>query len=166
MTTSGRGNCRVCGRNISLRFDPDARTMVLRMHGYRSMIPYASPGCEGSKDAPAGKPSIRTLAQVLAPEDYNQAHALGVGRWEHAVSSGPTKQRPGDQPLPTKNDAPYVQDQVMAYIERRKQVGISRYGTALQPFNGRDALVDAFEEVIDLAQYLGQLIIERDGKLP
>lgn len=78
----------------------------------------------------------------------------------------PTKQRPGDQPLPTTNDQPYVQDQVMAYIERRKQVGISRYGTALQPNNGRDALMDAFEEVIDLAQYLAQVIIERDGKLP
>lgn len=76
------------------------------------------------------------------------------------------KQRPGDQPLPTVNDRPFVQDEVMAYIERRKQVGISRYGTALQPHNGRDALIDALEEVIDLCQYLAQLIIERDGKLP
>jgi hypothetical protein len=76
------------------------------------------------------------------------------------------KTRPGDQPIPIRNNSECVQDQVVRYIQRRKEVGIRRYGTALQPHNGRDALRDAFEEAIDLAQYLGQMIIERDGKLP
>lgn len=76
------------------------------------------------------------------------------------------KQRPGDQPLPEENDEPFVQDRLMAFIERRKQVGIERYGTALQPHNGRDAMLDAFEEAVDLAVYLAQVLIERDGKLP
>lgn len=76
----------------------------------------------------------------------------------------PTKQRVGDQPLPTKNDLPFVQDAVIADIETRKQVGIERYGTPLQAFNGRDALQDAYEEAIDLAMYLKQLIIERNNK--
>ena len=73
------------------------------------------------------------------------------------------KVRRGDQVLPTKNDLPFVQDAVIADIEARKQVGIERYGTPLQPFNGRDALQDAYEEAIDLAMYLKQLIIERDA---
>jgi len=75
-------------------------------------------------------------------------------------------QQDGDQPLPQVNDREPVQDQVIRYIRRRKEVGIKRYGTPLQPFNGRDALRDAFEEAVDLTQYLAQLIIERDGQLP
>lgn len=71
-----------------------------------------------------------------------------------------------EQPLPIVNDEVCVQDEVIAYIERRKAVGIERYGTVLQPHNGRDALIDAFEESIDLSQYLAQAIIERDGHLP
>lgn len=73
------------------------------------------------------------------------------------------KLRPGDQPLPIVNGQPFVQDAVIADIEARKQVGIERYGTPLQPFNGRDALRDAYEEAIDLTMYLKQLLIERDG---
>lgn len=75
----------------------------------------------------------------------------------------PTKTREGDQKLPNKNDYKFVQDLVIADIEARKQVGISRYGTALQPFNGRDALQDAYEEAIDLAMYLKQCILERNN---
>jgi len=30
------------------------------------------------------------------------------------------------------------------------------------PFNGRDALKDAYEEALDLAMYLKQAMIERD----
>lgn len=76
------------------------------------------------------------------------------------------RQRPGDQPQPERNQEPFVQDALVAYIDRRKAVGIERYGTALQPHNGRDALRDAFEEAVDLAVYLAQVIIERDGRLP
>lgn len=71
-----------------------------------------------------------------------------------------------EQPLPTVNDAPYIQDQLMEYIERRKQHGIETYGSALQPHNGRDALRDLFEELIDAVMYTGQLLVERDGVLP
>lgn len=69
--------------------------------------------------------------------------------------------REGDsQPLPTVHDGPCIQDQVIADIEARKQVGISRYGTALQPHNGRSALLDAYEECLDLACYLKQRLVE------
>jgi len=71
--------------------------------------------------------------------------------------------RPGDQPLPVPNDAPSVQSAVRADLDARERVGIERYGTPLQPNNGRDALRDAYEEALDLACYLKQAILERDG---
>jgi hypothetical protein len=75
--------------------------------------------------------------------------------------------RAGDaQPMPTVNDAPDIQSVVIADIEARRAVGIERYGTALQPHNGRDALVDAYEEAVDLAMYLRQRLVEQDTTVP
>jgi hypothetical protein len=68
-----------------------------------------------------------------------------------------------EQPMPTPNDAPSVQGMVIDDLTVRLQVGIQRYGTALQPHNGRDALRDAYEEALDLACYLRQAIAERDS---
>jgi hypothetical protein len=73
------------------------------------------------------------------------------------------KQREGDQPLPIVNDSPDIQSQVIADITARREVGIERYGTALQPRNGRDALRDAYEEALDLCMYLKQIMVERDA---
>jgi hypothetical protein len=56
-----------------------------------------------------------------------------------------------------------VVDLVVADMQARKALGAQRYGVALQPFNGRDALRDAYEEALDLAMYLKQAIMERDG---
>lgn len=47
----------------------------------------------------------------------------------------------------------------------RKEIGRERYGTVLQPFNGRDALRDAYEEALDLCQYLKQALVERETSL-
>ena len=67
-----------------------------------------------------------------------------------------------DQPNPVANDQPIVQAMVREDLHRREQLGIQRYGTPLQPFNGRDALTDAYEEALDLACYLRQALAERD----
>jgi hypothetical protein len=67
-----------------------------------------------------------------------------------------------EQPMPTPNDQPSVQGLVRDDLEQREQLGIARYGTPLQPHNGRDALRDAYEEALDLACYLRQVIAERD----
>lgn len=66
----------------------------------------------------------------------------------------PTKQRAGDQPLPTKNDHPVIQQLVREDLVGREQVGIKRYGSGLQPENDRDMLRDAYEEALDLTVYL------------
>ena len=74
----------------------------------------------------------------------------------------PTKQRPGDQPLPYRNNNPSIQDLVIEDIENRKHVGLERYGTLLQANNGRNALLDAYEEAIDLCMYLKQALVENE----
>lgn len=45
-------------------------------------------------------------------------------------------------------------------LQARVAVGIERYGTPLQAFNGRDADRDAYEETLDLIMYLAQRIEE------
>lgn len=72
------------------------------------------------------------------------------------------RRRRGDQPLPTTNDLPVVQELVIEDVRARLALGIERYGTGLQPHNGRDSLRDAYEEALDLACYLRQLLYERD----
>ena len=69
-----------------------------------------------------------------------------------------------DQPPPVRNEYPAIQDLVIADMAERKRVGIARYGVPLQPHNGRDALVDAYQESLDLTMYLRQMIYERGGK--
>ncbi len=66
------------------------------------------------------------------------------------------------QEFPTITDGPCVQDMVIDDIKTRKEVGKERYGTYLQPFNGRSALWDAYQEALDLCQYLRQLIYEEE----
>lgn len=66
-----------------------------------------------------------------------------------------------DQPPPQPSDRIDIQALVIRDIEDRRILGIERYGTPLQAFNGRDALVDAYQEALDLAIYLRQAIEER-----
>jgi len=47
-------------------------------------------------------------------------------------------------------------------MAERKQFGLRKYNSLLQPFNGRSFTQDAYEEVLDLAVYLrGKLEEER-----
>jgi hypothetical protein len=50
---------------------------------------------------------------------------------------------------------------VQADMEARRRMGIAKYGTPVQAGNGRRALVDAYDEVLDQAVYLRQEIEER-----
>ena len=56
--------------------------------------------------------------------------------------------------------------EVLRALSERAEAGKLKYGTYLETNNGRDALMDAFQESLDLSMYLAQAIMERDGKLP
>lgn len=68
------------------------------------------------------------------------------------------------QPSPVKNNLPAVWDLVLEDIAARDKMGQERYGTRLQPFNGRDMLRDVYEELLDAAVYIRAALFERDGK--
>lgn len=68
------------------------------------------------------------------------------------------------QPAPVANDLPSVWPLVIMDMANRDSVGRERYGVPLQPHNGRDALMDAYQEALDLCAYLKQALMERDGQ--
>jgi hypothetical protein len=67
-----------------------------------------------------------------------------------------------EQPDPTHNDSQSIWELVIQDMRERNALGKERYGTELQPFNGRKALVDAYQELLDLCVYLRQEIYERE----
>ena len=66
-----------------------------------------------------------------------------------------------DQPAPLASDGPPIVDLVVQDLEERKRIGTERYGMPLRAHNGRDALVDAYQEALDLTVYLRQALQER-----
>ena len=67
-----------------------------------------------------------------------------------------------DQPAPD-GGWDNVQALVREDLEARERVGTERYGRPLQLFNGRNAMVDAYQEVLDLACYLRQHLAEQEA---
>lgn len=67
-----------------------------------------------------------------------------------------------EQPPPIPNDERPVWEQVMEDMSARNQFGIKEYGVALQIFNGRNALQDAYEESLDKTVYLKQALLEQE----
>ena len=75
------------------------------------------------------------------------------------------------QPTPLENEHPAIWPLVQADVERNSvgilviadmwhQMGIAKYGTPLQPHNGRDPLVDAYQELLDGCVYAKQYCLE------
>jgi hypothetical protein len=66
------------------------------------------------------------------------------------------------QPAPIKTESEEdVWDLVIEDMKDRSVFGIKKYGTPLQVSNGRDSLVDAYQEALDLCVYLRQEIERR-----
>lgn len=54
-----------------------------------------------------------------------------------------------------------VLDLVLKDLQVRAEAGLYKYGTYLETYNGRDPLIDAYQEALDLCMYLRQCIQER-----
>lgn len=67
-------------------------------------------------------------------------------------------------PNPTPNDKPFVKDLVLKDLADRVQFGFNKYKTYLQPHNGRDALIDLYQEQWDALFYIRQLLFEKYGE--
>lgn len=68
------------------------------------------------------------------------------------------------EPNPTPNNYPHIWDLVLIDMKDRDNRASKKYGCHLQPFNNRDALIDAYQEALDLVVYLRQAIYERDNE--
>jgi hypothetical protein len=65
-----------------------------------------------------------------------------------------------DQPDPIHNEFPTCWESVIVKMRQRDTIGRKRYGTPLQPFNGRNSLRDLSEELLDAIVYSEQLQME------
>jgi hypothetical protein len=65
------------------------------------------------------------------------------------------------QPLPVPNAGPRIVDLVKADLDAKAGKGAAKYGVYLQAHNGRDPLIDLYQELLDGVQYLRQELEER-----
>ncbi|APG24082.1 hypothetical protein [Syntrophotalea acetylenica] len=74
----------------------------------------------------------------------------------------PSPQNPAatPQPMPTAGRRD-VLPEVIADLQSRDALGRQKYGTTLQTHNGRDPLMDAYQEQLDHCMYLKQALMER-----
>lgn len=82
------------------------------------------------------------------------------------MDEGKTKnERFGDrrEPAPGPGQGQPVWEMVIQDMKDRDEHGRHLYGVPLQAHNGRNALVDAYQEALDLAVYLRQVIAEHNG---
>ncbi len=68
------------------------------------------------------------------------------------------------EPPPKQSDSPPMWDLVVDDMKERDRIGEKKYGRRLQAHNGRDPLIDAFQEHLDLIVYLRQAIFEKLGR--
>lgn len=107
--------------------------------------------------ARGGEPATEAGEPVEVPPLVEDTAFLPEAHTDGARGE-PTKNREGDQVLPT-GDESIEDDQALLIrdIEERRQVGIERYGQGHRPFNGRDTLLDLYEEQLDFLVYLRSL---------
>lgn len=101
----------------------------------------------------------KTVAHMRKGDPFPQSFQVGYRPKEPTTK----KNLSTPEPTPIKNDKPAVWDLVIQDMKDRDTTGAQRYGTRLQPFNGRDSLVDAYQEILDLAVYLRQRIFEESA---
>lgn len=91
-----------------------------------------------------------------------------------------------EQPAPIKNEHPAMWDVVVSEIDKlvfanpfqrdslskllidikeRDAFGLLKYGTRLRPFNGREFLIDAYQESMDLTVYLRGKLYEASEQM-
>jgi hypothetical protein len=71
---------------------------------------------------------------------------------------------PEPNPIEDNKNLPHVWDLVISDMSDRDNFGQQKYGCHLTPFNRRNALIDAYQEALDLVVYLRQRIFEDIGE--
>ena len=69
-----------------------------------------------------------------------------------------------EQPQPHGEGLP-AGERLIELIRERTKLGIEKYGESLTTHNGRDSMLDALQESIDLNQYLMQKLMESEDEV-
>jgi len=79
------------------------------------------------------------------------------------IKLGEEMEKPSIQKEPSpKEGETIIVDIVIQDLIDRSKMGRRKYGTVLKTFNGRDALIDAYQEALDLCMYLRQALCEQE----
>jgi hypothetical protein len=66
-----------------------------------------------------------------------------------------------EEKAPVPNDSTPIWNLVVQDMQERNEVGKKKYGTPLQAFNGRNALIDLYQELLDAVVYVRQHLEEQ-----
>lgn len=115
--------------------------------------------CKNDPDHPEGQHSWAfyeppagtwSAGPAPVPNDYPSMHDMVIRdllsrdpRWDLSYGTGR-----------------HIRDRVTADLNDRKAFGLAKYGTVLQPFNGRDSLRDLYDELMDAAVYARARLFE------
>jgi len=91
-------------------------------------------------------------AMFEAPETLTQEELAVNNELSFAAAQPP--------PILPHVNLPNITELVKLDLERRAIDGEKKYGQRLKPHNGRDALIDAYQEAMDLTLYLRQKLFE------
>ena len=110
--------------------------------------------------------ALLEVANAVDPDQFHYKdvcdrvrEAADAVEWATPNDAGPATR---DEPMP-KGEGREIFPLLVADIQERMEYGIRTYGESLRAYNGRDALVDAYQEALDLAVFLRQAIEERDN---
>lgn len=101
-----------------------------------------------------GMEFVCTLAKGHASYHVGWDDECGISVWWDGNSPS--------NPPPSPSPHPDVWDFFLGLAADRLAKGEKAYGQRLKPFDGRDNLLDAWEEAFDLLQYLTKEIYQRN----
>lgn len=98
-----------------------------------------------------------TANNTMAARAYEHAAQMVEGQFIRLVT------RPATTPEPMPIDGQQeVLPEVIKDLQARSIIGVKKYGTVLKTHNGRNCLMDAYQESLDLAAYLKQRLMEME----
>lgn len=149
------------------------------------MMPGGSPATWQSRRSPScfSNDGGKTFYDIDKPGPRQVLPTLDPNNPPPPTNEAAETSTPLDQPPPTPTDETPIWERVIAMCERwadssddrdgklieamkeRDRVGRARYGTPLQPNNGRNHIADALAEVLDAIAYVANEIAKRGLEL-
>lgn len=149
-------NARVCVEAMPATTDPEKVDLPLDdANEDRAFVRAQAYGHQARlvhhPDATDGRPYVVVLPAGGLPKPG----ATPEEAWSNARVVADAPPSPNDpEPDPVATEEPATWDLVIADMRERDRMGEAKYGVRLQPGNGRNHLVDAYQECLDQAVYL------------